>query len=298
MRTDELIKALNEEAARLKLKPVTRRMLRDWVDEDLIGARKARGRGHGRHPIWQFAEIDVRRAKRIVELKTAGVTRISEIRIYLWFAEDNYPIVMIGDALRSEFTRLMNRERRKLRFKYDHRYHKSLTDADVQKHSNQLPPIDAGLAEVGFKIGPAVAIKIISELLWGKAGHEELPHLMTEEASRILGRPIGTTDIKIDFGDLSGVFGAADEILNSGEADLKHVKDADLYEARRRLRDLISALSFGGDGLHPQLINAGSQFRRAIAAFERTEWLVSSLTAFAVQTFRKRTGAHGNSSEA
>jgi hypothetical protein len=284
--TDQLLKILNKDALRLELRPISRRMLRDWVDEGLISRRKAKGRGRGRHPIWLFSATEVRLARRIVKLKAERIRRVSEIRLHLWVTEDNYSIDRIGDAVRSEFVRVLQRDRRKQRLKYDHRHQRSLSEKDEQRYSKQLPPLDSGLAEAGFKIGPRATLDIISELLWGKAKREVLPERIAEEAERIFGKPVDQLAPSY-FGNLAGLFGARDEIAHSGEEELSKANNADLLTARQKLHDLISALSLGARGGKRITKTAARQYRRAIASFRTTDWLVSTLAAFTLQAFRE-----------
>jgi hypothetical protein len=288
MTTDQLLAVLNEEAERLASAPVTRRILRDWVDEGLLTPRTAKGRRRAVNPIWHFSESDGRWATKIVELKAANIHRVAELRLHLWVSDDSYPIDAVAEALRSEFKRLMHRDRRTQRSKFDHRHQKGLTEAEVQRYFSQLPPLDSGLASIGFEISPKSATEMISELRWGRAGTEKFSRLMIEEAARILGISSDQIKSQLDVSNLAGLFGAMDEIDDSGEEGLIHVTDTDLLEARRRFRDFISSLSSEPRNQHPELLYAAHEYRRAMAAFKRTEWTVSQLAAFAFQAYRTR----------
>ena len=288
MTTDRLLKILNKDALRLGLRPISRRVLRDWVDEGLISRRKAKGRGRGRHPIWRFSLTDARLARRIVKLKTERVRRVSEIRLHLWVTETNYSVDGIGDALRSEFARLLHRERRKQRLNYDHRYQRSLSPGDEQKYLKQLPPLDTGLAEAGFKIESRATLNIASELMWGKAKREVLPDLMKEEAARIGGMPVDQPS-ELDLSNLAGLFGASEEIVDSGEQDLCKASEIDLLNARSKLHEFMARLHSNAKGSARFSKVASEQYQRAIASFGATDWLVSTLAAFTLQAFRKRT---------
>lgn len=215
--TEEFIRALNDVATRLGVRPVTDRMVRDWVDERLIAPRRASGRGRGRHPVWRFTEEDFRWAVSILTLKARNIRRVAELRLRLWINDDTFPIEKIPQALRSEFSRFMQRARRKLRFKYDHRHQKRLTKEDEQRYSKQLPPLDDVLAASGFKIQAKPLLEMTSELLWGNDGQEKLPRHMATEAARIVGKSIEENAAQLDLSGFAGLFGAQDEIGNSGE---------------------------------------------------------------------------------
>ena len=293
MTTEEFIQALNEETATLGLRPVTERAVRDWVDERLIRPRKPKGRRRGCHPLWLFSEEDLRWAKIILKLKPREIRRVAELRLHLWITDDSYPVEKVIGALRSEFGRLMRRNRRTLRFKYDHRHQKRLSEEDEQKYARQLSPIDPTLAAAGFKMETKSTLDAMSELLWGKAGQERFPQIIASETAHIFGSLIpspnsqlsGQNPPPLDLSNFAGLFGAVDEISGSGEKELTRISEADLLEARRKLREFISALSIPDFG---QFTHLEPAYRTAAATFTRTEWVVSTLAAFGIQAGRKR----------
>jgi hypothetical protein len=282
--TDQLLAILNDDATRLGALPVTKRMLRDWVDESLIMPRTAKGRTRALNPIWHFAESDVRWARRIVELKAANIHRVAELRLHLWVSDDTYPIEAVPEALRSEFERLMHRDRRSLHFKYDHRDQPQPTEEEQKGHAKQLPPLDRSLAEANLEIPPAIMLKIVSSLIWGNAGDSALS--TTDE---------GVNDIleQGNLGDISGAFGAKDEIAGSGEEQLTHLQYDDLCQGRCRLNAikarLQAAQSSSSESGDPQAKERAIALKMAIGSFNRTEWIVSTLAAFALAAFRART---------
>jgi DNA-binding transcriptional MerR regulator len=293
--TDQLLAVLNEDAARLSIRPVKRRLLRYWVDEGLIAARTAKGRKRGKNPIWQFSEDDVLLARRIVELKAENINRASELRIHLWVSANNYPIHSVKEALHCEFSRLMSRNRRNHPVRYDHRNRQRLSEIERKSFIRQLPPLDPDLANLGFAIPRDDMLEISSELVWGKAGEEKSPKLIGKEVTRIIAKCVGVgLEQRMIFENLAGVFGAMDEIGGSGQQQLGHVQDEDMREGRRRFIDITLALP-----ILPSLCrNSDAQtdisaiaLRKQYESFKTTEWIVPTLAAFVVQAFRERTDA-------
>jgi hypothetical protein len=282
--TDELLAVLNKDAARLSTRLITKRILRDWIDEGLIGVRTPKGRRRALNPVWHFSKNDAGWARRIVELKAANIRRTFELKLHLWVSEDIYPIGGIAEALNSEFIRFMHRQRRSLRFKYDHRNHRRLSEEAQEEFSRQLPPLDHDLSDANFVLPRDVALETVSKLLWGEASGAR-PSKTAENAAGILG--------ELDLDNLSGMFGAPDEITRSGEEQLAFIRDEDLRQSRSRLIEVKSGLQafqlvLSGNS-DPQAEKMRTALRKAIDSFERTDWIVSTLAAFAVQAFRTRT---------
>ncbi len=288
--TEEFLRTLNDEAARLGVRPITERMVRDWVDEGLIEPRSAKGQKRAVHPIWHFSKRDAALGAQIVRLKRRGIRRVAELRLHLWSSNDDFPIDQVADALSLVFSRLMRRKRRTSHFKYDHRYQKRLPGDQISRHAGQLGPQDAQLAQAGFEIAPSASIEMASELVWGKSGSEKLPARMLQEIAQKLGTPTDAISTQFDVSNLSGLFGAADEIEHSGEQELRDARDADLPEARKKLHSLLAVLSQFDTLENLGFAEVALQYERVREAMGTTEWLVSFLAAFALQTLRKRTG--------
>jgi hypothetical protein len=278
--TQELLAILNADAAGLGMPPVDALMLRFWIDGDLIEARTPQGRRRGVNPTWQFSESATHHARAIVDLKSRGVQRATSLQIHLWVIHDNYSTEAIRKALRAEFVRLLNRQRRASRFNYDHRNRKAPLDVEVQKHAKKLPPLDSDLRADGFEFfNSEMLVGLTSELMWGESSGEKLAGA-SRKLAELAGLPFNS---EISLENLGGLFGNLEEISGSGEETLKLVSHDDLHEARRRFKEVQAFYE-----LSAQRYPGVESLRKTRRSLTTTDWIVSFLAMFAVQAFRER----------
>jgi hypothetical protein len=280
--TQELLAILNDDAARLGIRPVEARMLRFWIDRHLIEARTPHGRTRGVNPTWHFSESAIQHARAIVELKSRGVQRAASLRIHLWVLHDDYPTEGIREALTAEFARFLKRQRRASRFDYDHRDRKPPTDIEIQKHAKRLPALDDDLRSDGFGfLRPEMLIELVSELTWGEASGGKFAEA-PQKLAKLTGLAFDGAKRNINIANIGGLFGNSEETSDSGEDVLKLISRDHLHEARRRFKTmkLFYEVSFR------QYPNVGS-LRKVHQALAETNWIVSCLAMFAVQVFRE-----------
>lgn len=274
----ELLRQVNEVAAKLGLQPIKERVLNDWIDEGLVGGANARGRKRGLNPKWEYGADAVDRATIILESRAMGARRYAEYRLCLWARGCDLPWQEVRTALLGEFRRSNRRRRRASLFQYDHRDNRNYPEKTVSANLKRLGKLDERLASLNFDLSPQSLLQMTSVLTWGKGEHEGI----SEIAERTFP---------------PGLLGSPDEIESSGEEQLKQVNEADLENARKRFFEYMCCLIYVP--LIFSLFNVPHDhefsiaFRLAACSMMRPEWLVHNLASFTISAYRERTSSIG-----
>lgn len=301
MTKDELVAFLNAQATKSAGKPVTKRILSDWIDEGLLGPARARGREIGLNPEWHLAEEAIEYAQLLQALRALSVKRTSSLRIYLWMFCQDADLDRILEALRTEYRRILQRFRRTnawLLDAYRQAPHAPKNSQRLKKLSSQLDP---SLRSAGFEMpieslfelsGEAIdpSAKPIEELIASGLDHLQMvaPDLREEVKSRLL-----SGNLLLPLA-LKGSFGDREETAGSVEEALEKVGAEDLIEARNAVWTEIFILfaSYIVLGLFaPQHSTELSRaYLKAFASALQPDWLAFKLGLSAVGSYRLRTG--------
>jgi hypothetical protein len=282
---------MNEAASQLGSAPISMPLLSRWIDKRLLRKSDPRGRGRGLHPHWFFSDDAAQMARIIVAFRSLGVHRINLLRLILWAFGYEYPIEDVKKSLQIEFHRLAQMQRRGQHSKFDHRFNK-LSASDEAKLAHRLPVRYPGLSLL-MRLLPAEAmVKIVSEAHWGKKAYEITPKIISHELVQKFSFDEEKVFSIVRILSIAGVFGAPDEIGNSGEAILERVTEADLTEGRGFFL-LILFVLFAGSVLirlfpaNPEA-NLDKVYDDAMETHLFPQEIVATLTIFTVSNFRLR----------
>ena len=141
----ELMAELTAASERLGAKPITERMIEDWITERLLEGPQPKGDRRGLPPTWVYSEEAVQRALRIVELRAKGIRRASALRVNLWIDGFSLPFDHMQRALRSEFKRALARLWRRKPWSFDARYRRKFSDKELEAEGKKIDPVDPDL---------------------------------------------------------------------------------------------------------------------------------------------------------
>lgn len=150
----ELLRQVNEVAAKLGLQPIKERVLSGWIDEGLVGGAIARGRKRGLNPKWEYGADAFDRATIILESRSMGARRYAEYRLCLWARGCDLPWQEVRTALLGESRRSNRRRRRALLFQYDHRDNRNYPEKTVSANRMRMGKLDDRLAALNFDLSP------------------------------------------------------------------------------------------------------------------------------------------------
>ena len=163
------LEALNAEAQSLGSPPVTDRILRDWILEDLFSGPREKGRGRGSGSEWSYSPAALRAALEIVRLKASGATRRNTVlRIRVWLVDLDVPMRRVAEDLKSEFSRLVRKHFFRIPLRYDARSG-NFSERDVETDLRRAGPLDSTLADAGLAPPLDDILRFISELSVGSA---------------------------------------------------------------------------------------------------------------------------------
>ena len=146
----ELMAELAAASERLGAKPITERMVEDWITERLLGGPQPKGNRRGLPPTWEYSEEADQRAVRIVELRAKGIRRASALRVNLWIDGFTVPFDDMRRALRSEFKRALAGLWRRKPWRFDARYRRAFSKKELEAEAAKIDPVDTDLAAAGF----------------------------------------------------------------------------------------------------------------------------------------------------
>jgi hypothetical protein len=281
MTKDDLLATANEAALELRIPPVTRRALSNWIEDGFLERATPQGNRRGISPSWRYSDEARNTVTMIVSLKSLGAIRNSQLRVCLWVFGQTFEPELIKEALKSEFTRLVARDHRRRPWDYDCRNQNNLSEAEWGKYARQIPPIDSDLANAGFKLSSNILLPILSWIYWGIDAGENPLRTISDELSRITQLPSELFTELLAAINIGGAFGNPDETANSGQEILGRISEEDLTTARELIWIGYFGL-FAGELLFGLISESKSEktvyaFRKARESILTPEWITLSM---------------------
>lgn len=248
MTNPELAEWLNLELGLAGGEAVTTNIIRQWVAWDVLPKASARGREIGRRPIWTRPETAKRRARRLAELRTAGVKREAAVIVQA-FIEWGHPD---GNRVRSALRKEVEKWRKQL----DRQRTTRMNDGDfsslsaVKKRAlrKQLGPLAPRFIGTQFQQSDefyAVQAYIAES---GKTELEIYNPIILASFSKMLGIETASSQLRNEaFSSITaGLFGDPEIIENSATSEIDKSSDNDLRRARVAVKRLFRAINHAG----------------------------------------------------
>lgn len=292
MTKDDLLAAANETALELKISPITRRALSNWIEDGFLERATPRGNMRGKNPSWHYSDEARNTVTMMVSLKSLGAIRNSQLRVCLWVFGQNFEPQLIKKAAISEFTRLMTRDHRQHPWNYDCRDRNNLSETERDKYTRQIPPIDSDLANAGFKLSSNILLPILSWIYWGVDAGENPLRAISDELSQITQLPSEFFTELLAVINIGGAFGNPDETANSGQEILGLISEEDLTTARALIWIGYFGL-FAGELFFGLISKSESEktvyaFRKARESILTPEWITLSMGLLAILVYNLR----------
>ena len=279
MRKPEINKALTARAKELGVH-FSERMLRDWSDEGLI--RPAKRVRESRNE-WTYQDDTIERGEIILGLKKETTRRADLLALYLWVAGHEIESDRIVCALSSEFSRTLQRVRRKTPPPCDIREGGEPNAWQQRQLEQENEKLDPDFRDLGISYEPDFLKTISSTIVWGN------PEKQTD---------LKSLDLQMVLNFLfSGLFGIQDEIEGSFKESFDQISPQDIPSTRAIFESAISVFLYAPvifQGFIPReirdkIIQLGEKITQSLLS---PEWLALALTVIAVNVARFRRLAH------
>jgi len=283
-----LIAIANDTAERFGLDQITESVFESWIDEGLMDDATPKNLlGQSSH-IWEYADNADGAVRKLLEFKSLGAGRFSQLRPCLWIFGYVQDFDRVHEDVQSEFKRLRNRDLRNSKFRFDHR-HEKLTDENVDQHAARLPAVDSDLEATGFVPSKRSMVEIASIIYRGEG--RPVSEILSEELRSLLRGILPKAlwpEMPIEIG---GALGKRDEVASSGEAVLAKATQDHFRSARERIFHSIEMLRAGQavfslGGKWPNRISNG--FKKAAESQLTPDWIISNLALYSIAAYNAR----------
>ena len=287
----QLVVFANERALQLGLPPVTESVFESWIDGFLFRGAEAHGKKRAINPTWTYPDDVKDTVELIVELKSQGAARTSQLLICLCAYGRGVPFCEVKAALKSELRRIVQQQARGRPWWQTH-YDDlpNISELERAGRIDQLPLLDPDLAATPFALSKKSSLIAHLRAYWGaEAGDFNILHSLPEEILRI-------TKLFDELGvapwNIAGAIGPPGESAIDGYEVIDKISESDLESARE-----LFTLMFGGlclfdamSDLCPEFAKSeiGIAYRKAAASFGRPEWIVATMALLAIAAFNTR----------
>jgi hypothetical protein len=286
----QLLAVASERALQVGLLPISESVFESWIQHGLIEGARAHGARRGVNPDWTYGDEVKDTVELIVELKSQGALRNSQLMICLWAFGRNFPFRKIVAALKSELRRIVKQQARgRPWWKVHHDDLSEISEPERARRISQLPLLDTDLAETPFALTRDAALEVLLRAYWGMedGGGNLFPGL-----AQIPGLVVGQSDALAVPINISGAIGPPDESATGGYEALDRISEDDLELARGWI-----CLCFGGlvvadavFSIFPQAASASTAlaYQKAASSFLRPDWVVPTAALFSISAFNDR----------
>ena len=299
MLKDTILAVLNAEARSLGADPVTERALEDWISEDLFKGPTEKGLAGGGSE-WRYSPATLRAALEVVRLKASSPERRNAVlRVRLCLLGFYVPTNRIAEDLESEFSRLLHRRVFRNPFRYDANSGDDLSEREKEVERRRAGPLDPAFVDAGLELLTDDLLRLIWESVSDPTGPSKFLNVVDQRLSPFLsekGRAILADFFKgvEPHIDLAGLFGAPDEIGESGLEALAAINEGDLMKGRRLYQFALAMADCAARGneflpptVTPALGEALSKIARTLS--ESDEWCIAGLAACSIAAHRAAT---------
>ena len=284
----QLVVFANERALQLGLPPVTESVFESWIDGFLFRGAEAHGKRRAINPNWTYRDDVKDTVELIVELKSQGAARTSQLLICLCAYGRDVPFCEVKAALKSELRRIVQRQARGRPWWQTH-YDDlpNISELERAGRIDQLPLLDPDLAATPFALSKESSLIAHLRAYWGaETGDFNILHSLPEEIQKI-------AELFDEWGiapwNIAGAIGPPGESAIDGYEIIDKISESNVESARDWF-----TLMFGGlylfdaiSDLCPEFAKSkiGVAYRKAAASFGRPEWIVPTMALFAVAAF-------------
>jgi len=246
---DDLARQLDTELGIAGRNRVTRNVIRQWVRWGFLDHAVPRGRSVGLRPVWQRDEDQRARARRLAELRLAGVKTERLLICQGWLEGWDIPFRDASTALAEELTAQLNRASRTNTSNFDARGGAPVSHAKRRAVLRQAGPPNSEAEPFIAAIGPERLFASLAAARFGREGKVDLAELFLAGVAILAVAPVGPEDRPIAEAVVSGLYGllgSPDEIGDSALETLKSASVGDFGIARALLtavRELLEELA-------------------------------------------------------
>jgi len=255
----DLAKLLNSAAGLSGKDRVTVNVIRQWVSWELLPRAEPKGRARGLNPDWSRNNSALRRARRLAELRKAGIRRENALVVQAYLEWGHHDFAKVRSALLSEFQKSRNHlTRRKITF-LEGRQFETISATQLRAIANQNGPLAERFVETRFQQSKE-AYAVLADAM--SRSETQLPELVRiiqiglDRLDEIAAASIPTQCLAAFANSFSGLTGLESEIINSGETAIKSASERQFREARyliRKFREMIDKTANAGSGTNPRL---------------------------------------------
>jgi hypothetical protein len=291
---EDIVRFASERATASGMKPISRSVFEDWVFEDFIPSAEAQSRRNGSSELeWRYPDRILSIVSTIIDLKSLGARRHSQLRIYLWLHGLQVDFSRLQQSLRDEhFRSVRSFERYASIFSTDP-YNK-MSERKRQRFKARIAKLTAARLAIGEPDRLFAGMTdILSKLPATEERERSVSILMSEVVADYVKRLLPANSVvrempNISF-DVSGIF---DEELTTRSSSplLDDISIQEMDIARARLSTLIQALKSVGE--KPDLGEAlGVQidtdaYAQAAQRLLRADFIIPAFIMFAVDAHR------------
>ncbi len=242
----ELADLLNSEFGFVGRNAVTANVVRQWVDWDVLPRAQAQGQRVGNAPSWARSDSDLRKARRLAELRQMGLKRENALVVQAYIEWGHQDFDRVRVAFAAEWRKACSQLARRQSTFLNDRTFAEVSAASKKAIANQLGPLDHRLQGTRFEQSQEF-YAVMAEI--GRSGDnpklpsdELIARALDQMAPRVspLLNPLWIEAIgKV----LSGIAGLPDEIENSGIEAIQNSKERDFRIAQFHLRFFRKAIN-------------------------------------------------------
>lgn len=224
MANPELAELLNLEFGLGGRDAVTANVIRQWVTWGVLPKAKATASAIGNSPEWSRDDRSHRRARRLAELRKAGVRRETAVIAQAYFEWGHGDFDRARGAILSEYRRgrakILKPLTTDMRFA-DYGAVRSVAKLAIK---NQSGPLDNRFRGTQFQQSPELIALTLQLATRGDSDLTRITELMGNSIGQMvpaISPHIGSGHLSTIANSMTGVFGSADEIGNSAESTIE-----------------------------------------------------------------------------
>lgn len=242
MTNPELAEYLNVQLGLAGAEAVSANVIRQWVAWDVLPKAGAQGRSVGESPLWVRSGAAMRRAMRLAELRTRGITRENALIVQAYIEWGHDDLDRVRTALIGEWSKWAKQlSRRQTTFLKDEKFN----DVGATKKraiANQIGPLDSIFVGTPFEQSNEFYAQFAELSHTGKDNSNSIPGLMIDAIARISPgiAPLLPANLISAFAhSFAGMTGPPDEIANSGESTIRIASERQFRIARFYVRSML-----------------------------------------------------------
>ncbi len=218
---------------------VTANVIRQWVAWDVLPKARIQGREKDRGPVWSRPDSAIRRALRLGELRRQGIKRENALIVQAYVEWGHPDFDRVRDDLLKEWTKWAAQLTRQQTTFFNGIEFCDISATKKRAIATQIGPLDNLFVGTQFQQSPELYAVIAEFARSGDGSAKDIEALMSSALGQIIP---GIAEILPPnckgamAGSLEGLFGASDEIANSGESTIQSASERHFRIARFQIR--------------------------------------------------------------